>query len=76
MVIGHQRGIRAPKSRNLFFVSLGGVFGFCMCLFVFAFSWIGGDDYVAQLGGAWTLCVLLGGLVVSVGAAFVTSPDD
>jgi hypothetical protein len=76
MVTGHQHGTRVPKSHNLFLVSLGGVFGVCMCLFVFAFSWIGGDDYVAQLGGAWTLGVLLVGLVASVGAAFVTSPDD
>jgi hypothetical protein len=76
MVIVHKRGIRVPKSHNLFFISMGGVFGFGLCLFFFAFSWLGGDNYVALLGGEWTLYVLLVGLVASVVAAFVTSPDE
>lgn len=76
MLIEHKRGFRVPKGPNLFLLSIGGIVGFGMCLFFYALSWLGGDAYVDCLGGDATLYVLLGGLVVSIVASFVTCPDE
>jgi hypothetical protein len=76
MATRDKSGIRVPKSHNLFLISIGGIVGFGMSLFFYSFSWLGGDHFVDLLGGDLTLYILVGGLVASVAATFVTCPPE
>jgi hypothetical protein len=72
----HLSDLHVRTSPNWFLVSVGGIVAFGICLFTFAISFLGGEEFIDSLGGYVTLTILILGLIVSVVASIATHPDE
>lgn len=72
----HLHDVHMPKGPNLFALSVGEVVWFSIAVFFFLISWmVGGDDFVASIGGSTSLAALMAGLVVGAILCNLTKPE-
>lgn len=73
----HFDELHVPKSHGLFYGSICALSLFAFGLLTFLVAWFGGGrDMADQLGGQFTLGVLLAGTVVAAVFAALTNPKD
>lgn len=73
----HLKDAHMPKGPNLFALSLGELACCAIALFFFLISWAeSGSENMANLGGGYTLAVLLAGMAIGVVLAFLTKPKE
>jgi hypothetical protein len=73
----HFHGLHVPQSHGLFYASIAVLACFAFALLAFVVAWFGGGREMAiQLGGPFTLGILLVGVVVSAVFAALTNPND
>jgi hypothetical protein len=69
--------VHIPKGPNLFALSVGEVVWFSIAIIFFVISWmVGGDDFVASIGGNMGLAALLAGLAIGAVLCAVTRPKS
>lgn len=61
----HLFQFRLRKTPNLHVLAIGAIVGFGIALLTFLISYIGGEQYIRNLGGNFTLGVLVAGLAAS-----------
>ena len=65
----HLKDLHAPRGPNVFAFSIAEVVWCALALIFFLVSWaVGGDEFKESIGGAYTLVVLLAGILI--GAVF------
>lgn len=73
----HLKDAHMPKGANLFALSIGEIVCFGLALFFFVISWLeSGSANMENLGGVYTLAVLLLGVVAGVVLAVLTKPKE
>lgn len=72
----HLSDLHVNTNPNWFVVSVGGIVGFGICLFTFVVSLLGGDEFIASLGGYLTFTILIVGFIGSIVATLVTMPEE
>jgi hypothetical protein len=73
----HIKDVHIPRSPNLFAFFVGEALWATIALFFFLVSWaVSGRENIQDLGGAYTLTVLLLGIAIGVGFAALTRPRD
>jgi len=73
----HLKDIHVPKSQNLFAFFVGEALWATIALFFLLVSWaVSGMQNIQDLGGTYTLVVLLLGIAIGVAFAVLTRPRD
>jgi hypothetical protein len=72
----HIHDVHVPKGPNLFALSVGEVVWFSLAIFFFLLSWfVGGDEFMASIGGNIGLAGLVTGLLVGAILCALTRPE-
>ena len=73
----HLKDAHMPKGPNLFALSLGELACCAIALFFFVITWfVGGTENMANLGGFYTLGILLVGMVAGILLSVLTRPKE